>query len=450
MVRWAGACVICPVAASIGGKRVTLEPTLTSERTFTTNVLWNMASLAFLAVAGLLLNFAIGRFYGPAALGLFNIVFALYIFLSQLGVLGIHFSVLRYVSEYAARDADKASCVVSGAVLLVGLVSTVVTLAAVLATPLVAWLYPLDGIKTAWLAILPGLWCFCVNKVLLAAINGAEHMRAFAVLQALRYMLILLALGVFLALRPAAEWIVIVITAGEALLLPVLVGVLNAIVPSWNWQGGKAWVRKHLEFGTKVFLSGTIGELNTRIDVLLLGSMLDSTRAGIYSVALLLAEGFAQAIVVMRNNVNPLITRQLTGGNKDEFVRFARRLSGWFALFMLVAGTGLVTAFALTVTWLLPDASFGGAIWPLAILVGGLVVASPYMPFGMILAQSGRPFEQTLFSGVVLGSNVVFNAALIPLFGINGAAMGTALSYAVTASVLAVIISRNFGIRIWV
>ena len=45
------------------------------DRAFGQNVLWNMASLAFLAAAGLLLNFAIGRFYGPAALGLFNVVF---------------------------------------------------------------------------------------------------------------------------------------------------------------------------------------------------------------------------------------------------------------------------------------------------------------------------------------------------------------------------------------
>ncbi len=421
-----------------------------TDRTFGTNVLWNMASLGFLAFAGLLLNFVIARFYGASALGLFNIVFALYIFLSQLGVLGIHFSVLRYVSEYATSDPDKAGKAVTGALMLVTAVSTAVTIAAVLATPLIGRIYAIEGIATAWLAILPGLWCFSINKVLLAVLNGAECMRAFAVLQALRYIFILLALACVLMIRPAAEWIVVVISAAEAMLLLVLAVVLHRMFPKLDWRGGRAWIRTHLQFGAQVFLSGTIGELNTRIDVLLLGSMLDSTRAGIYSVALLLAEGFAQAIVVMRNNINPVITRDLLGGDVQAFTRFARRISAWFALFMLVAGTLVVAGFALTVTWLLPDEKFQLALVPLAILIGGLVLASAYMPFGMILSQSGRPLEQTWFAGAVLASNAVFNILLIPPFGIVGAAVGTALSYVATALLLIFVMRRVYGIRIWV
>jgi len=180
-----------------------------------------------------------------------------------------------------------------------------------------------------------------------------------------------------------------------------------------------------------------------------MGTMLDSTRAGIYSIALLLAEGFAQAIVVLRANLNPIITRQLSSGNTEELSRFGRRLSGWFALFMLVSGTALVLGFALVVPVILPDAGFADAIWPLAILVGGLVVASPYMPFGMILSQAGLPFQQTLFAVAVLVFNLLLNAALIPVLGIVGAALATGLSYVFTACLLIVILRRQFGIRLW-
>jgi stage V sporulation protein B len=430
--------------------RVDLPLPPLSERSLGTNVLWNLASLAFLAFAGLLLNFAIARFYGPAALGLFNIVFALYIFLSQLGVLGIHFSVLRYVSEHITKEPAKASEAVSGGILLVGTISTAVTSAALVATPAVEWLYPFDGIRTAWLAILPGLWCFAINKVLFAAVNGGGHMRAFAVLQALRYIVILASLAGLLAIRPNPEWIVIVITFSEALLLPVLFGVVNGMLPSWNWRSDRAWIRTHLDFGLRVFLSGTISELNSRVDILLVGLLLDSTRVGVYSIALLLAEGFAQIIVVMRNNINPLITQYLLVGATDEFAHFVRRLSGWFALFMLVSGTGIVLAFTLMAELLLADASFKSATWPLAILVGGLVLASPYMPFGMILSQTDRPFQQTLLASAVLGSNVVFNLILVPTAGIIGAAVGTALSYVMTALLLSIVMRKTFGVRLWI
>jgi O-antigen/teichoic acid export membrane protein len=381
---------------------------------------------------------------------LFNIVFALYIFLSQLAVFGIHLSVLRYVSAYALQDARKADAAVAGGLFLTLCVSVAVALLAWLATPLLAAVYQMPGIRTAWLVLLPALVCFSLNKVLLAAINGAEHMRAFAVFQALRYALILAALVVLLLARVPAELIAGVITIAEALLLPALLWYAGRVVRRWDWSGGLEWLRTHLAFGARVFVSGVIGELNTRVDVLMIGAMLSGASAGIYSVALLLAEGLAQAVVVVRNNLNPLLTRLTQQGAAEELGAFGRRVSGWFALFMAGAGLVLVLGFALTVQWLFSDPSFAGATMPLAILVLCLALAAPYMPFGMILSQSGRPLMQTLFSLAVLGCNVVLNYLLIPVAGINGAALGTGLSFIVTALLLLVILRRVYGVRIWV
>ncbi len=52
------------------------------------NVLWNIASYAVIAIAGLLLNFVVVFYYDVSVLGVFNQVFAFYIFLSQLAVGG--------------------------------------------------------------------------------------------------------------------------------------------------------------------------------------------------------------------------------------------------------------------------------------------------------------------------------------------------------------------------
>ncbi|MGE0516309.1 MAG: oligosaccharide flippase family protein [Hyphomicrobiaceae bacterium] len=419
------------------------------DRSFGRDIVWNMASLGFLAAAGLMLNFVVASAYGPEVLGLFNIVMAIYIFLSQIGVFGIHFSILKYVSEYNLVDGQRVRAAVTGAVVLATCVSTFVVFTAVLCTPLVEAAYPFDGIKTAWLAVLPGLWCFSLNKVLLAVVNGMERMRSFAILQALRYVFVLLALMAFLALRLEAAWITVVMSVGELLLLPVLFIYVTRVVGRWDWWNGLSWCKTHLSFGARVFLSGTIGELNGRVDVLFIGSILDSKRAGIYSIALLLAEGYAQAIVVMRANLNPLITRQLSGGAADELAQFGRRVCAWFALFMLVLGSLLVAGFAAVVNFILPSGTFGEAIVPLAILVAGLVVASPYLPFGMVLTQAGRPFEQTVLAVIILGINVLANLLFVPFLGINGAAVGTAISYVSTALLLVMILRFCFGVRLW-
>jgi O-antigen/teichoic acid export membrane protein len=423
---------------------------VTAVRSLSTNIAWNMGSLAFLAAAGLLLNFVIGRVYGAQALGLFNIVFALYILLSQLGVLGVHFSALRAVSEHYGRDALKVDGAVSGGLMLVAGLSGAVTLAAGLATPLVARVYPIEGIESAWLVLMPGLLCFALNKLLLNVINGAQHMRAFAVFQALRYGFILVALAVLVTAQARADQLPMVLSLAEVALLPLLLMYVLSRVAHWNFAAGKPWMREHLVFGTKVFASGTIGELNTRVDVLMLGAMLGGASAGVYSVALLLAEGMAQAVVVVRANINPLITRYLSDGRRDDLAAFGRGVSGPFAIVMALGGLVLATGFALLVGWLFPGKGFEDATVPLAILVAGLVIASPYMPFAMIFTQSGRPALQTGFSAAILAANVVFNLALIPTFGVNGAALGTALSYVVTAILLMVLMRRIYGIRLWV
>src|SRR5262245_54632233 len=53
------------------------------------DLLANLGSLAFLGLVGIALNVVIGRFYGPVELGIFNLVFALFIFASQFGSAGL-------------------------------------------------------------------------------------------------------------------------------------------------------------------------------------------------------------------------------------------------------------------------------------------------------------------------------------------------------------------------
>jgi O-antigen/teichoic acid export membrane protein len=421
-----------------------------SARRFGVNVIWNMGSLAFLAAAGLVLNFAVGRVYGAEALGLFNIVFAVYILLSQLAVFGVHFSILRSVSEHFGRDQAEVDRSIAGGLIAVGLISATVTLLAWIATPVVTRLYRIDGIAVAWQVILPGLFCFSLNKFLLSAINGAQHMRAFAVLQALRFAFILAALWALMLANVEPAYLTAVFSLAEALLLPVLLWYTNRIVDKWDFAGGMTRLRAHVIFGAKVFASGSIGELNTRVDVLLVGAMLDSARAGVYSVALLLAEGLAQSIIVVRANLNPLITRHLAEGDAAGLERFGRKITAFFTIFMLVAGSGLVAAFALADSVLFPDRQFEQALGPLAILVAGLVLSSPYMPFSMTFTQAGQPALQTLFAAAVLAINIVGNAILIPIFGVTGAALGTALSYVAAAALLAGALKRRFGIRLWI
>ena len=423
------------------------------DRKFGTDMIWNLASLAFLALAGLALNLVIARVYGAEYLGVFNIVFALYIFFSQFAVFGLHMSVLRYVSEHAVERAGQVDEIVSEGLVAVTLVALAVTLAGWLASPLVEIIYKSAYVGTAWRIILPGLAAFALNKYLLAVINGARHMRAFAIFQSLRYIFVFLFLLFMILTQQPGAYLSAVISGAELTLLPLLLIYAlggGRIVKAWHLSSGWQWAWRHLHFGSRVFLSGTISELNTRVDVLMIGAFLGERQAGVYSIAILIVEGLSQVAFVVRNNVNPLLTPYVLKGRHEELTRFARKVSAWFTLFMAVAGGVLVALYPWFAALVFPGREFDAAYAPLVVLTAGLVLAAPYLPFNMILSQSDRPGMHTLYMFGVLLSNALFNLVAIPLAGITGAAFATALSYLFSVLLLIVMARRLVGVKVWV
>jgi O-antigen/teichoic acid export membrane protein len=59
----------------------------------------------------------------------------------------------------------------------------------------------------------------------------------------------------------------------------------------------------------KSFFSNVLLQMNTRIDVLVLGLFWSDHIVGIYSFAATLAEGVYQLLVVLRTNYNPMLVR---------------------------------------------------------------------------------------------------------------------------------------------
>ena len=407
-----------------------------------------MASLAFLATAGFLLNVVIGRLYGPETLGVFNICFGLFIFLSQFGSFGLQFSVLHAIAAREAHEQEEVDEIVSAGFASVLVTSTIVALVGLACTPLFAAAFNAADIANAWVVMLPGLWAFSINKYLFGVLNGVRHMRVFAVLQALRFALMLAALAALALMKAPGYALTGVFTAAELLLLPLLTAYSARTISRVRLPKTRAWVERQLSYGSRAFMSGAILELNTRVDVLLIGVWLDATRAGIYSAALLVVEGMTQAVTVLRNNVNPLIAKYIATGDKAGLLAFSRKLSLYFTAFMAAASVVAILVYPLYIDLALDGGAFYASLPSAAILLVGLAATAAAQCFGMILAMAGKPGLHTAYVTVVMVANVALNAALIPLMGIEGSATATALSY-VVAGLGAIVFARAaLGVRI--
>lgn len=429
-------------AAGAGDKPAPATP-------FRSGLVWNLASLTFLALAGFALNVAIGRKFGPEDLGLFNLCFALFIFFSQFGAFGLQFSTLHTVAAHGDSDRTTRARIIAAATTAAIISATIVALVGLALTPAIASLFDDDRISAAWAVTVPGLWAFSINKVLFGIVNGARQMRTFAVLQALRYILMMAALGALMLREAGGAWLMLVLTVAELMLLPALAWRVWTIAGGWQRGGLRGEMRRQVWFGARAFLSGAILELNTRVDVLFIGAIVGTATAGVYSMALLVAEGIAQTLAVVRNSVNPVLTRAVEQRDFEGLLAFSRRIGAAITVGMLLLSLIAVVAYPHFVQFVLADTRYDAGWLSLCVLMAGLTATAAAQIFGMVLTQAGRPALHTGAVAIVLAANSLGNWLLVPSLGMLGAALATSTSYVVGALLIWGIARRVLGVRLF-
>lgn len=408
--------------------------------------LWNFGSVAVLGLCGYGLNFLIGRFWGDEPLGVFNQVLAAYVFFSQAAVGGINLSVLRAMSEHR-DDRSQVATLIAGSLPPTFALAIVFTLAFYLSRNAVAQLLDSPGVAEGMAAATPGLFFFALNKVGMSVVNGAQRMRAFAIYTSLRYMAMVAGLGVVAWQGLSSNRIAFLFSFAEGLLfIPLAVEVARQmsapIRATWT-----TWRREHLVYGVKSAGAGMLMELNSRIDVLMLGYFLADGPVGVYSFAALVAEGVFQLLVVLQNNYNPILARHIAAGELAKLQPIIAK--GKRVTYALMVGVGAATLAVFPVfLWVLDRDEFAAGWLPLTTLIGGIVAISGFMPFLHTLLMANRPAWHTRLMASVVIINIFLNAVFIPFWGLLGAAAATAVAMLWSVVGLRILVAREVGLRL--
>lgn len=411
------------------------------------DVVWNLVPVALLAVVGLGLNFVIGNVWGAAALGAFNLVTTAYFAVAVIGAGGLQYAVLRAVAEDPV-DRERVAAVVVGALVPNLVFAGVATFMFIGIRHPVAALLDSDPVAVGMLWAAPGLFCFAVNKVLMGVVNGLRRMRAFAIYTSLRYLLIAAGLALASAWNLPADHLPVIWTFTEGVLLLVLLGELLATVRLTRGRGWVAWAARHIDFGARGVLSTLASEINSKLDVWMLGVALPDAQVGIYSLASALFEGVMQLAVVVQNNFNPILARHLAAGRPDEVEALARRARRWFVPALVGCCALGAALYPVVIPWLIGDAAFVAGAVPFAILMGGIALASPYLPFMQLLLMASLPGWHTVSVLAVVAVAYVGNAVLIPVAGLAGAALAMALGVVAAALLVRGLARWCIGVRI--
>ncbi|MBL9019710.1 MAG: oligosaccharide flippase family protein [Myxococcales bacterium] len=405
-----------------------------------------MVPVALLGVVGLGLNLTIAGHWGAAPLGAFNIVTTAMFALAVVGAAGLQFSVLRAVAE-DPEDRDRVAAVVVGALVPNLVLSALATGAFLALRGPIGALVKSTIVPEGMLWAAPGLLCFGINKTLFGVVNGLRRMRAFAVYTSLRYLLIAAGLGIAYARDLSPAQLPVIWSITECTLLLVLVVELMATVALRRAAGWRAWTRRHLDYGARSVVATLGMELNQKLDIWVVGAVMPEAQVGIYSLAAVVYEGALQLSMVVQNNVNPLIARHIAKGELLEVETIVKRARRWFVPAMVAACALGAALYPYLIPWLTKDEFRAGAA-PFAILMGGLALASPWLPFNQMLLMAERPGWHTVF---IVSMVTVAGAALGILtttYGLVGAGAGTAIGLIAAAVLLRVMVKKTVGIRL--
>ena len=398
------------------------------DKRFVADSLANLLSLGVMGVAGLAFNSLIPRFYGSGGLGTFNEALAIVIVLGQMGTFGVQMSVLRHLPEHAPNASELRAIIWSALrVTVPAAIGIGIFLAA--GARAFAWLMHDEGLVLALSIAAPATALFSCNKVLLNVLNALQRNQLYALFVAGRYGLMVAFLLALVAVRAPAETLTALLLGAEAVLTVLLLLRLRPLLDrSADRAKLSAWSREHRRFGLRAVGGGLAIDLNTRLDVLMVGAFFDNRVVGIYSLAAFFCEMLLQLPTALRRVIDPILAVRLAAGDERGVRDFVVRGVGLGIVVAPLIAIVAALLFHTVVRILTGSDAYAEGFQPFLILLVGAVVYGAFYPFFGLLGQAGHPGLQTALTVVVLVANVGCNLVLIPWLGLDGAAASASIA----------------------
>lgn len=398
------------------------------------------------ALLGLLLAVVVGRQLGTEGAGTYFLVVAVFMIVSHVVELGADTGLVRYVAAARATgrvvDVPHLLRVALRPVLAAGVIVVVLTAVLVHADlGILDELSPRLVVVGAVLAVLSAL-----TAVVLAVTRGLGDVVSYPLLQ--NVMLPLLRLGAVFAVvssggdvaRAVVAWmlpvpVVLVVASGIAVMLMKRhVGSVRHMAEPRPGARGSWSSRGFWAFSAARGVSAAVEILLEWIDVILVGVLASPREAGIYAVVTRCARVGEVIQQAARIAVGPQISAALATGATAE----ARQIYGlvtsamiWLAwpffLVLAIFGDAVLSLFG---------TGFGDGATSLTILSLAMAISTSAGTVQTILLMGGRSAWQLADKSFALVLNVALDLALIPLWGIEGAAVAWAVTIVVDTGIV--------------
>lgn len=201
--------------------------------------------------------------------------------------------------------------------------------------------------------------------------------------------------------------------------LPPVVRSAAPAFRSWSW----------LKSALPFTLIGGAGVIHSEADVVMLGWFRPADEVGVYRIAVQGAMLVPFGLQVVSSVLSPHLARLYAQGDRERLQRLVTLGARAVSLVALPVALAFVLAGGAIAAWVF-GADFAASHTPLAILAIAQLVVSVFGLPGPLLSMAGYESRVSRAMWVSALANIGLNLALIPLFGLVGAALATGTTVA--------------------
>jgi len=397
------------------------------------DVQWSFISLATAALSHLLLRIILGKELGPSGLGLYTLVFTIYMFGMQFAAFGIGIALTKYLAEHdddLPRIKGFVSCGLFGSIVSGSMIGLLMYL--------LSETIAIQFFHSPEMVDLLKITAFCfpfiaIHKSIIGTLNGLRKMRWFAIVNIAQHVSVMIVSIIMVALLDmGVRGAVIGFVAPT-----IVVGILSLIVIREYFSAESASMstilKEVLWFGFYIVVANSVGMINVQVDSLMVGHFMSETDVGYYAVAIIFVEGLRLIPESVQRITTPAISNYY---GKQEYGNIHGLMKNSilkvFAITMLISLT-IILLGQFLIEMLFRE-EFLPAYYPLLILLIGYSVYAPVLSVSGALAGIGKVALMSKISFACAVMNTILNILLIPKYGITGAAIATSTSLIFTAS----------------
>lgn len=388
---------------------------------------WSFISLAISSFAHLLLRMVVGKELGPSGLGLYTLIFTVYIFEMQIAGLGIDSAMIKYIAENHENEPKIKEYISSG------IIGTILN-----GSIMGLLLYMLSGyisikfFHNPEMIPLLKITAFCLpfiaaQKMVLGSLVGLKNMKLYAITNiSLNILVMIVSIFLVMLLNMEVRGAVIGFVAPT-----IIIGLLSLITTRKYFTTNSLNFKKTLKevsiFGFYATLSSSIGQLNSEINTLMIGHFMDKTMVGYFAVAALLIEGMR----LIPNSVETVtfshISSYYGSKNYENLNKYINGIMLKVFIINIAESLGLLLLGQFLIEMLFGK-NFLPAYQPLLILLVGCSIYAPVLAISGVLPAIGKIKLESKIFIICTITNILFNILLIPKYGMMGAAIASSFS----------------------